>query len=260
MDRSLRPVALGDEGILALAPPLGIEPEVVGSLEPPAPPYDWRLDLDATRDDLLAAGDAVDLGIAAGDVPLLLAAQCTVAMTTLPAMARHHPDAVVLWLDAHGDLNTPDTSGSAFLGGMPLAAAIGAWDSGLATARLDAANVVLCGLRDLDPGEEDLIAASALRVADPSPEAVADAVGGRPLFVHLDCDVLSGDVLPAAFPAPGGLLPDDLAAVLRAAGEACERLVGLEVTAFSPPPARRDELAATVAACIDDLLEAARVR
>ena len=258
MDRALRPVALGDEGILALAPPLGVEPEVVGALEAPAPPYDWRIDLDATRDDLLAAGDAVDLRVAAGELPLLLAAQCTVAMTTLPALARHHPDAVVLWLDAHGDLNTPETSASAFLGGMPLAAAIGAWDSGLATGRLDPANVVLCGLRDLDPGEGDLIASTPLRVLEP--DAVADAVAGRPLFVHLDCDVLRNDVLPAAFPAPGGLQPAELGAVLRAAGESCSALVGLEVTAFSPPPAQRAELAATVAACIDDLLEGARVR
>ena len=258
MDRTLRPVALGDEGILALARPLGIEPEVVGSLEPPVPPYDWRLDLDATRDDLLAAGDAVDLGVAGGHAPLLLAAQCTVAMTTLPAVARHHPDAVVLWLDAHGDLNTPDTSASGFLGGMPLAAAIGAWDSGLATGRLDPANVVLCGLRDLDPGEDELIAVTPLRTVEP--DAAAAAVAGRPLFVHLDCDVLSGDVLPAAFPAPGGLQPAELAAVLRAAGEACSDLVGLEVTAFSPPPEQRESLAATVAGCIDELLEGARVR
>lgn len=258
MDRALKPLALGDEGILALAPPLGVQPEIVGALEPPAGPFDWRLDLDATRDDLHAAGDAVDRGVAAGDVPLLLAAQCTVAMTTLPAVARHHPEAVVLWLDAHGDLNTPDTSASAFLGGMPLAAAIGAWDSGLAGGRLDPANVVLCGLRDLDPGEEALIADTPLRVVEPA--GVADAVAGRPLFVHLDCDVLSGDVLPAAFPAPGGMQPAELGAVLRAAGEACARLVGLEVTAFSPPPARRAEIAATVAACIAELLEGARVR
>ena len=258
MDRALTPLALGDAGILALAPPLAVEPEVVGSLEPPQAPYDWRMDLDATMDDLLAAGDAVELRVAAGDVPLLFAAQCTVAMATLPAVARLQPDALVLWLDAHGDLNTPDTSESGFLGGMPLAAAIGAWDPGMTTARLDPANVVLCGLRDLDPGEEELIARTPLRVVEPS--AVAAAVDGRPLFVHLDCDVLTNDVLPAAFPAPGGLTPDELGAVLRAAGEACAELVGLEVTAFSPPAAQREELAATVAGCIDELLEGARVR
>ena len=258
MDRALRPLALGEPAILSLAPPLGVEPDVVGSLEPPQPPFDWRLDLEATRDDLLAAGDAVDAAVAEGGVPLLLAAQCTVAMTTLPAVARHHPDSLVLWLDAHGDLNTPDTSASAFLGGMPLAAAIGAWDSGLATGRLDPANVVLCGLRDLDPGEEELIASTPLRVVEEG--SIADAVAGRPLFVHLDCDVLSNDVLPAAFPAPGGLSPDQLGTVLRAAGAACSALVGLEVTAFSPPPADREALAATVAGCIDELLEGARVR
>ena len=55
-------------------------------------------------------------------------------MTTFQAVVRHAPDVHVLWLDAHGDFNTPETTPSGFLGGMCLAAACGRWDSGFEPA------------------------------------------------------------------------------------------------------------------------------
>ena len=56
-------------------------------------------------------------------------------MTTLPTVLRHVPEARVVWLDAHGDFNTPATTPSGFLGGMCLAAACGRWDAGLGDSR-----------------------------------------------------------------------------------------------------------------------------
>ena len=53
-------------------------------------------------------------------------------MGTLPALARTRGDAKLLWLDAHGDFNTPETTGSGYLGGMCLAGACGLWDTGVA--------------------------------------------------------------------------------------------------------------------------------
>jgi len=61
---------------------------------------------------------------------VLLASDCSICLATLPVIARREPAARVVWLDAHGDFNTPATSGSGFLGGMCLAAACGRWDSG----------------------------------------------------------------------------------------------------------------------------------
>ena len=60
----------------------------------------------------------MDDALAAGEVPVLLAPECSIALTTLPAVAGHRPDAKVLWLDAHGDFNTPQTTASGYLGGM----------------------------------------------------------------------------------------------------------------------------------------------
>src|SRR4051812_18673961 len=88
-------------------------------------------DLADSRGCLLEAGGQVDDALAARRFPALVAGDCSIALTTLPALARNRPDAKVLWLDAHGDFNTPDTTSSGFLGGMCLAGACGHWDPGL---------------------------------------------------------------------------------------------------------------------------------
>ena len=94
---------------------VGSEPRTIGE---PAEPRDARFDEDVrdSRGCLLEAGGQVDDALAAGRVPLLLAAECSVALTTLPAVASRRPDARFLWLDAHGDFNTPETTGSGYLG------------------------------------------------------------------------------------------------------------------------------------------------
>ena len=88
-------------------------------------------------------------------------------MTTFQAVVRHVPDVHVLWLDAHGDFNTPDTTPSAFLGGMCLAAACGRWDAGFEPS-LEPARVLMCGVRDLDAGERVLVETAGVGNARPS--------------------------------------------------------------------------------------------
>ena len=140
---------------------------------------------------------------------MIAAADCSIAVTTLPAALRHRPDAMVLWLDAHGDYNTPDTSGSGYLGGMCLAGACGEWDAGLGDT-IAADRLVLAGVRDLDAGERELLERSAATVIGASVVetlvAVKNALDGAPVFIHLDLDVLDPEEFPAAFPTPGRAL------------------------------------------------------
>jgi arginase len=227
-------------GVEALAPlvgrALGVEPRFIGSTaEVRETRYDE--DLRESRGCLLEAGGQVDDALAAGEVPVLLAADCSVSVTTLPAVARNRPEARVLWLDAHGDYNTPDTSGSGYLGGMCLAAATGEWESGLADP-VPAERVVLAGVRDLDAGERELLERSAAAVIGSSVVetlvAAKNALDGAPVFVHLDLDVMDPEQFPAAVPAPGGLHPDKLYDLLDSVLEDSE-LVGLEVTAIELP-------------------------
>jgi arginase family enzyme len=209
---------------------------------------DWRDDLRRSRGCLLEAGGQVDDALAAGVYPFLTAADCSICVTTLPTVLRHRPDVVVLWLDAHGDFNTPDTTVSGFLGGMCLAAACGVWDAGFGGPALSPARVVMCGVRDLEAQERVLLEASGVaRVARLS--VLPDVLRDREVFVHLDLDVLDPSVLPGArFPAPGGLSDGGLRRLLEDVASCCT-LVGCEVTAFAAP-----EMAELVASIVDPLL------
>jgi arginase len=224
---------------------LGVEPRLIGTPgEPRAAGYDD--DLRDSRGCLLEAGGQVDDALTGGKVPLLLAGDCSVSLTTLPAALRNRPDARVLWLDAHGDYNTPDTTASRFLGGMCLAGACGEWDAGLAEP-VPRERVVLAGVRDLDDGERRLLEQSPATLIGASAVetlvAVKNALDGAPTFVHLDFDVLDPEHFPAQFPAAGGLHPDKLYDLLDSVTEDCE-LIGVEATAFEAPGAEQERVAA----------------
>ena len=237
---------------------LGIEPRTIGSAaEPRETSYDE--DLRESRGCLLEAGGQVDDALAGGRVPVIAAADCSISVTTLPAALRHRPDAKVLWLDAHGDYNTPDTTGSGYLGGMCLAGACGEWDAGLGDT-IAPDQVVLAGVRDLDGGERELLERSSATVIGASVVetlvAVKNALDGAPAFVHLDLDVLDPEEFPAAVPAPGGLSSDKLYDLMEAVAEDSE-LVGLEITAFEAPQDEdeRADMAETAMRVLDPLLD-----
>jgi arginase family enzyme len=238
---------------------LELEPRLIGT-GGEARAAGWEDDLRDSRGCLLEAGGQVDDALSGGNFPLLLAGDCSIALTTLPKALAHRPEARVLWLDAHGDFNTPDTTPSGFLGGMCLAGACGRWDSGLAEP-IDPERVVLVGVRELDAGERELLESSEATVVGSSSVetlvAARNALEGAPLYVHLDLDVIDPESFPAQFPAPGGLAPDKLFDVLEAVIEDCE-LVGLEVTAFEAPEDddERGDAAATALHVMEPLLQA----
>src|SRR6185503_8434310 len=117
---------------------------------------------------------------AAGFFPLVVGGDCLVAIGVLAGL-RDPANTGVAWIDAHGDFNTPETTTSGYLGGMPLACAVGrGLDELRAHAKLGAPvperNVALIGARDLDPPEERALAASAVTLVranelgdDPAP-------------------------------------------------------------------------------------------
>jgi len=200
-------------------------------------------DLEAPPEQALAASlpKLADAVRGAAD-PLALLGECTLAPAVVAGVRRKHPDVALVWLDAHGDLNTPETTPSGFLGGMPFAILLG-WchDDLRSGAGLDPAlpeeRAALVGARDLDPGERDAIARSRLVVADDVAAALAGLPDDAPLHVHLDGDVLDPEDAPGVdFPAPGGWrlphLVDEMAA-LAATG----RVVGVSLCCGNP---RRD--------------------
>lgn len=192
---------------------------MVGEVEPPRVGR-WDEDLEAARPVLETARAEARAG-----TRVFVAGHCNLAIGTLPALAQAHPGLRVAWFDAHPDLNTPATSASGFLGGMPLAAACGLWDSGL-EAGVDPARVHLVGARDIDPGEQEHIERFAINVGPPTE---------GPVFVHLDLDVLDPSLMPAAFGVDGGWTWEQLGEALAALPD----VVGIEVTGCAPGYAPR---------------------
>jgi arginase len=219
-------------GAEALARLLG--GRVVG--EPaPGSPRSWEQDLPEARPVLEAAAGALEQALADGALPLLTASDCSICIATLPTVARLVPDVRVLWVDAHGDFNSPATTPSGFLGGMCLAAACGRWDAGWG-ATIDPATVSFLGVRDLDPGEREDVAAAGVGTGVP-PDG--------PVYVHFDVDGLDPEEMPVQFPVPGGLAAAEVREAL--AGLVAQgRLVGIEVTALEDP-ARAGDVARILA-------------
>ena len=257
----------GDHNILGMAGAAAIgeelrhrlllEPTVIGSPEP-ALNANWDDELAAALPTLQAMATRYGAIYAASRVPVTALSRCAVALATLPVVARHHPDAVVLWFDAHADLNTPENTSTGYLGGLALGGAIGLWDSGLG-GDLAAGNVVLGGSRDIDLPEQQLIDNGVITLAAVGPDLIADlrrAVGDRPVYVHLDCDVLEPGIVPTDYRVPGGLTLDDLRAIAELL--AMNTVVGIEIgefeTSFEPdgeafsPAALLDALAPLISA------------
>jgi arginase len=252
----------GARGVEALAPlfgkRLGREPRDIGVAGDPRV-GNWDADLAESRGCLLEAGGQVEDALTGGNAPVLLSAECTIGLTTVPAALRQRPEARVLWLDAHGDFNTPDSSPSGYLGGMSLAGACGVWDAGLGEP-IDAERAVLVGVRDLDDQERELLERSAVTVIGASLETLVytqNALDRAPVYVHVDLDVLDPEFFPAQFPAPGGLAPDKLFDLLEAVSDECE-VIGFEVTAFEAPEdeLERQDAADTALRVLAPLLDA----
>jgi len=172
-----------------------------GSVEPPASEIDGMIR--RYRD----IADAV----ARSDRPLVLAGDCLTALGPDAGLQRRHRDLSLIWLDAHGDFNTPAISVSGYLAGMSLAMLTGRAPEPICE-RLELRAVpdehaVLIGARDLDPAERDALDESRVRRVAADPEAVRGAVSrsSGEIYVHVDVDVIDGDDLPGLkFPAGEG--------------------------------------------------------
>lgn len=142
-----------------------------------------------------------------GKIPFIIAGDCTTCLGNMKGLEDSKPD--VFWVDSHGDFNTPETTPSNFLGGMPLAAMVGRGNQNLMTGiglePVPESKIVLTDGRDLDEGEAVLVAESDL-LHIPTLTNVGNIMWGkRPVYIHFDGDVIHLDDYPAVnYPAEGG--------------------------------------------------------
>jgi len=241
---------------------LGASVRAIEGRRGPFGPAGWAKDLAASREVLTAAGiDLASTLTRSSRPPLLTAPDCALALATLPVVARLQPTARVLWLDAHCDYDTPKTTTIGFLGCMSLAGACGAWASGFAPA-FPTRQVVLCGARPapgaFDEQAQRAVEASAVHLVDISAattDAVLEALGHAPVYIHLDPDVLDPSVNPVPYARPGGLSIEGLTALL-ATVAARHTIIGVEITAFHSPDdeEERDVLAGLLIDAVAPLL------
>ncbi|MBC8024430.1 MAG: arginase family protein [Steroidobacteraceae bacterium] len=192
----------------------------------------WDRELALARGDLRSLAVALDGLLGEGMRVVTAMGRCAAGLATIPVIAVRQPDACVVWLDAHGDSNLPTSHADPYLGGMVISGAAGLWDSGLGGG-LDLTKVLLVGARDLDPDEQRLIAEGKLRhlpVCPDLPARLREAIAGRAVYVHLDCDVLDPGIVPTEYAVAGGLTLEDLRAVAEVVAE--HPVVGVEIAEF----------------------------
>jgi arginase len=215
----------------ALSARLELNPQVIGTPEP-ALNIHWRPELEAAMPALQAMSRHYVAIFDQRARPFTVLTRCAVALATLPIVARYRPDACIVWFDAHADLNTPETSTSGYLGGMAISGAASLWDSGLGGG-LALKSLILVGARDIDPAERELIDAAGVQLIQPQAglgAAMINAIAGRPVYVHLDCDVLNPGIVPSDYQVEGGLSLPDLREVSEVLAES--EILGVEIAEF----------------------------
>lgn len=179
--------------------------------------------LDVVRETCLATADAVADSIRSNAFPIVIGGDHSIAIGVIAGIARVKGPQGVIWIDAHADLNTPETSPTGNFHGMPMGVALGYAASyfpppQFPTPAADASRCVFIGLRDLDPGEKRLLRQGNISVFTMSDidrmgmgkvmERAIEIAGNGPASAHVSVDVDSLDPLIApgtGTPVPGGL-------------------------------------------------------
>jgi arginase len=174
----------------------------------------------AVVDEETLAAQSLALARELPDRPIVLGGCCCAHIGAVEGLAARHERISVLWFDAHGDLNTIESSPSGNEWATPLRRLI---DSGA----VGADDVALVGARNLDPPEEEFIASHGVGLGAAAVERAVDGTTGA--YAAVDFDALDAEEVAPFMPEPGGLTVAEVEALLRSAP-----VVGAGFTAFLP--------------------------
>lgn len=173
---------------------------------------DWvdiEPDFAAVDDPVVAVNRAIAATIQAHQdkVPVVFASDCTSCLGMVKGLESHHP--VVLWYDSHGDFNTPETSPSGFLGGMPLAAMVGRGNEhlmqGVELDPISEKDVIVTDVRNLDREEGEMMRNSDVTIYGTVDQLLTADLPDKPIYIHFDTDVVDSSDMPAMnYPEPNG--------------------------------------------------------
>lgn len=171
-----------------------------------------------------------------GHHPVILAGNCISSLGGFAGLASR---TALLWLDAHADLNTPDTSPSGFLDGMALAIITGRCFRAQSQklegfAPLRDSDLVMLGTREIDPGERPVIDRLSVVQNAVSLEESLNRIANDELYLHVDLDVMDPSALRAnSFASANGLSRQALHECIATAA-ASKRIAALAITAYDP--------------------------
>lgn len=230
------PYHLGRKGEVLGAGPAPLAHAIGGESVVVERPGEFRNEVKAVFDVVLALAAAVRETVDEGRFPLVLGGNCSSALGAVTGLDR---DVGVVWFDAHGDFHTPDSTPTGFLEGMVLALLTGeGWNElrrGLRAVPPE--RVVLVGARDFEPSEEERLARSSITRADAgSLGAALDALAEHTdaVYVHIDLDVLDpSEGIASAWAAEGGLTAEELGLALDAIASRFE-IVAATLSAYDP--------------------------
>ncbi len=202
-----------------------------------------------------ALADMVDRAVREGRFPLVLGGDHSVAVGTIAGVshaARQRQEKIgVIWIDAHADMNTPETSPSGNIHGMPLACCIGKGPAELTNIlgyapKVDPANVVLIGVRDVDAIERQCVRESGVTVCtmrdidehglrEVMDRALAIAGAGTTgIHLSLDMDVVDPDEAPGVgTPVRGGMTYREAHLAMEIVCD-CNNLTSMEIVEVNP--------------------------
>ena len=160
--------------------------------------------LKAVHDSLELVAIKVSEILCSGRLPLIIGGDHSVAIGSIAGIAKHYRSLGLLWYDAHGDCNTPESSPSGYIQGMPIAASLGRGHRELVSIggykhKIRPEHVVLVGVRDLDPGERKFLQEHNIKVYTSEDmyrrggaavmEEAACYLASRCDGIHLSCDM-----------------------------------------------------------------------
>ncbi|MEP6985601.1 MAG: arginase family protein [Chloroflexota bacterium] len=196
--------------------------------------------------------------VMAGDRPVSVNGDCCVTIGMLAGLQRARIDPLLIWLDAHGDFNTFETSPSGFIGGMPLAMLVGRGEQKLmelAGAKpLPEDQVILTDGRNLDVVEGVEVTASKVQHVNYVDDLLKLDLGDRPIYVHFDTDVLNPNDAPSmVYATEGGPSTKALIAVMKHLAST-GRVVAASMTVWDMGKDTDKKTQAACMACLEALV------
>lgn len=220
----------------ALGEYLNIEVDYYGTPESVAD-LKWDKALVASDELLSKASTLISSVLNEGVKPILITPRCATAIATLPQVVTKFPKCIVIYFDAHGDVTTPMTSITGYLGGMPITAAMGKWNSGFGSG-VKADQFVHIGGRDFDKCEIDFLEENKILVlskkqVEQDISELVSLIRNKPVFIHLDVDVYDPSEAVAEYAVEDGLFRQHIQKIMTSIFQNA-MLVGIEVTELSP--------------------------